>query len=303
MATSTTTVPASKNEPIIDDHPAVQTLYQSLESRIGYRLVLGGTRHFGYWEKDTWWMLPVSGPLRRMEQKLFDSLDLPAGSRVLDAGCGVGHVSLYLAGRGLQMTGIDIMDHHLEKARRNIAKSGPLQSRVSVQKMDYHNLQTLEPGSFDGAFTMETLVHADDATKVAAELYRVLRPGGHIVLNEYDYNFSSEEEIGPELAKAMRQMSAHGAMPTWDIARQGHFERLLEGAGFVDVRVRDYSENVRPMLRLFWLLALVPNFFIQLLGLQRYFINTVGGAYAYNARKYWRYVSVTARKPGGQGGS
>lgn len=297
MASSTANAAAFKNEPIIGDHPAVQTLYQSLESRIGYRLVLGGTRHFGYWEKDTWRMLPVSGPLRRMEQKLFDSLNLPAGSRVLDAGCGVGHVSLYLAGRGLQMTGIDIMDHHLAKARRNIAKSGPLRSRVSVQKMDYHSLATFEAGSFDGVFTMETLVHAKDGAKVAAEFYRILRPGGHIVLNEYDYTFSSEQEIGPELAKAMKQMSAHGAMPTWDIAKKGHFERLLEGAGFVDVQVQDYSENVRPMLRLFWLLALAPNFFIQLLGLQKYFINTVGGAYAYNAREYWRYVSVTARKP------
>ncbi|ATY59712.1 Methyltransferase type 11 [Cordyceps militaris] len=299
MTTTTTAAAASQKDAVIGDHPAVQTLYQSLESRIGYRLVLGGTRHFGYWERDTWRMLPVGGPLRRMEEKLFESLDLPPGSRVLDAGCGVGHVSLYLAGRGLQMTGIDITDHHLEKARRNIAKSAPLSSRVSIQKMDYHDLQTFEPGSFDGAFTMETLVHADDAAKVAAELYRVLRPGGHIVLNEYDYNFSSEDEIGPEFAKAMRQMSAHGAMPTWDVARKGYFERLLADAGFVDVQVQDYSENVRPMLRLFWLLALIPNFFIQLLGLQRYFINTVGGAYAYNAREYWRYVSVSARKPSG----
>lgn len=241
MASSTVNAAASKNEPIIGDHPAVQTLYQSLESRIGYRLVLGGTRHFGYWDTDTW----------RMEQKLFDSLHLPAGSRVLDAGCGVGHVSLYLAGRGLQMTGIDIMDHHLAKARRNIVKSGPLRSRVSGQKMDYHSLATFEAGSFDGVFTMETLVHATDGAQVAAEFYRILRPGGHIVLNEYDYTFSSEQEIGPELAKAMKQMSAHGAMPTWDIANKGHFERLLDGAGFVDVQVQDYSENVRPMLRLF----------------------------------------------------
>ncbi|KAL1864736.1 hypothetical protein Daus18300_007538 [Diaporthe australafricana] len=36
-------------EPLINDNPELQSYYQSLESRVGYRLVLGGTRHFGYW--------------------------------------------------------------------------------------------------------------------------------------------------------------------------------------------------------------------------------------------------------------
>lgn len=35
--------------PLINDNPKLQSYYQSLESRVGYRLVLGGTRHFGYW--------------------------------------------------------------------------------------------------------------------------------------------------------------------------------------------------------------------------------------------------------------
>lgn len=37
----------------INDNPELQSYYQSPESRIGYRLVLGGTRHFGYWDKET----------------------------------------------------------------------------------------------------------------------------------------------------------------------------------------------------------------------------------------------------------
>lgn len=34
---------------MINDNHELQSYYQSVESRIGYRLVLGGTRHFGYW--------------------------------------------------------------------------------------------------------------------------------------------------------------------------------------------------------------------------------------------------------------
>lgn len=285
-------------EPIIKENAALQTLFQSLESRIGYRVLLGGTRHFGYWESDTWRMLPVSRPLRRMEEKLFQRLDLPADSSVLDAGCGVGHVALYLADRGLQVTGIDVTDHHLAKAKQNIARSGCLESKVEVMKMDYQHLETLKSEHFDGVYTMETLVHAMEPEQAVAGFYRILRPGGRIVLHEFDYNIESEEAVEPVLVQAMKQMSEYGAMPTWDRARHGFFERLLEEAGFVDVRVDDYSLNVRPMVRLFWLLAIVPNFFIQLFGLQKHFINTIGGAYAYKARNYWRYISVTATKPG-----
>lgn len=229
---------------------------------------------------------------------MFERLNLPPGSHVLDAGCGVGHVALYMAARGLQMTGIDIMDHHLEKARRNIAKSGHLKDKITTKKMDYHHLETLQTESFDGVYTMETLVHATEPEQVVDGFYRILRPGGHIVLHEYDYDYESEEAIGPALAGAMKQISQFGAVPTWDKAKRGYFERLLEGAGFVHVQVEDYSKNVRPMLRLFWLMAVIPNFFVQLFGLQKYFVNTVGGAYAYNAREYWRYVSVSAKKPG-----
>lgn len=40
---------AAETKPLINENPELQSYYQSLESRIGYRLVLGGTRHFGYW--------------------------------------------------------------------------------------------------------------------------------------------------------------------------------------------------------------------------------------------------------------
>lgn len=40
---------SSEGSPLINENKELQSYYQSLESRIGYRLVLGGTRHFGYW--------------------------------------------------------------------------------------------------------------------------------------------------------------------------------------------------------------------------------------------------------------
>jgi sterol 24-C-methyltransferase len=37
----------SEHEPLIDNNPKLQSYYLSLESRIGYRLLLGGTQYFG----------------------------------------------------------------------------------------------------------------------------------------------------------------------------------------------------------------------------------------------------------------
>lgn len=62
--------------------------YTSLESRLGYWLLLGNARHCGFWESGTMWPFPISKAQRAMEEKLYMRLDLVDGSKVLDAGAG-----------------------------------------------------------------------------------------------------------------------------------------------------------------------------------------------------------------------
>jgi ubiquinone/menaquinone biosynthesis C-methylase UbiE len=286
-------------EPLINANPLLESYYESLESRIGYRLVLGGTRHFGYYEKDTYWPFPVGKALRAMEEKLFQALNLPEGSRVLDAGCGVAHVALYMARRGLRITAIDYMDRHVAKAKRNVARANLPPGQVTVEKMDYHHLESIPDQSHDGVYTMETFVHATDPEAVLAGFYRILRPGGRLVLHEYDHISNAGEHVPKSVTDTLDMLHKYAASPTSARSHPGVFERMLEDAGFTDVRVEDYSENIRPMLRLFYVLAVVPYFFIKLLGLERWFVNTVAGAVLYAYHQHWRYVAVTATKPGG----
>lgn len=290
--------PASNGEqtPLINDNPLLQSYYYSLESRLGYKFVLGGTRHFGYWDHDARWPFPITKALRKMEDKLAEVLDLPAGAHVLDAGCGVGHVALHMAKEHkLRISGIDVIDHHIAKARSNIARSKLPDGQVTVRKMDYHHLESLEDESLDGAYTMETFVHATDPQAVLAGLYRILRPGGRVALFEYDHNLVADEP--EDMAKSMKQINHYAAMPTNDVSDVGVFQRMLEDAGFEDVVVRDYSDNIRPMTRAFYLLGIVPYYIIKLLRLEKYFINTVAGVNAYLGHGRWRYVAVTATKP------
>jgi len=286
-------------DPVINDNPALQSYYNSLESRIGYRLVLGGTRHFGYYEKGSAWPWPVGRALRKMEDKLFEALALPKGSQVLDAGCGIAAVAIHMAKKGLRVTGIDVIDHHIVKAKRRIAKSGLPEGQVTVQKMDYHHLESFPSDSFDGAYTMETFVHATDPEAVLKGFFRILRPGGHLSLFEYDHSFESEEALG-DLAVSMKQVNKHAAMPTNERSKPGFFRDILEEAGFTDIVVRDYSENIKPMLWLFYIMAAVPFVLVRFFRLEKYFINTVAGARGLAGQKYWRFVAISATKPGGE---
>lgn len=126
-----------------------------------------------------------------MEKKLYDRLSLSNGSKVLDAGAGSGIVASYMAQHGLLVKGVDITPLHVADAQRNIKKRG-LQGKVSVRLGDYHDLQDFEDDSMDGIYTMETFVHADDPLKVLQNFYRLLRPGGVLVLNEADFEWDSE---------------------------------------------------------------------------------------------------------------
>ncbi|KAK8179526.1 S-adenosyl-L-methionine-dependent methyltransferase [Phyllosticta citribraziliensis] len=288
--------PETERQPLINSNPKLQSYYHAIESRIGYRLFLGGTRHFGYYEQDTRWPFPLSRSLRAMEDKMATSLDLPPGARVLDAGCGVGHVAIRLAKEhGYRVQGIDIVDHHLKKSNRNIARSGLPSGQVTVGKMDYHHLESLETESFDGIYTMETFVHATDPKAVLAGFYRLLRPGGRLSQFEYDHELV---ESSPEaMAASMRKINDFAAMPTNALSHPGVFEEMLKEVRFTDIVVRDYSENIRPMTRLFYILAYLPFLIITLLGLEKYFINTVAGVESYRGQGRWRYVAISARKP------
>ena len=272
---------------------SLQSYFCSFESRIGYRLILGGTRHCGYYPTGAKWPFPISRALREMENHLFKSLNLSAGAIVLDAGCGIGHVAIYMAKKGLRVIGIDIIDHHLTKAKRNI-KAANREQQISIRKMDYHCLDQLPSNSFDGVYTMETLVHATDPELVLRQFYQVLKPGGSVALHEYDFKFSNAPKY---LMDAMNKINTFASMPANKGFNQGALSRMLEDAGFQNIKVQDLSHNIEPMFRLFFTIAYLPFLIIRFFSLERWFINTVSGVEGFRGRKFWRYIVVTCTKP------
>jgi ubiquinone/menaquinone biosynthesis C-methylase UbiE len=281
-------------EPTINRNKPLQRYYASLESRIGYRLMLGGTRHFGYYTKDTYWPFPIKRALRAMEDHLFNTLELEKGAHVLDAGCGVGHVAIHLAKKGLRVDGIDVVERHRERALRNV-RVAKLENAVTLQKMDYHHLDGFTDETFDGVYTMETFAHATDPEAALAQFYRVVKPGGSLALYEYDH--LSLDVMPPSAKKTVEQVTKYAALPAEAMFGYGVLEKFMAEAGFEDVIVRDLSTNIMPMMRLFCGVAFFPYLFVRLLGLQSRLVNTVASVECYRGRQYGRYIVVSARKP------
>ncbi|KAI4146597.1 MAG: hypothetical protein LQ340_005871 [Diploschistes diacapsis] len=269
--------------------------YDSLESRIGYRLFLGGTRHLGYYSSETSWPWPITTALRRMEGKLMEALGCSPGATVLDAGCGAGHVALYMAREGgFCVEGIDLAPRPVAKARRNVRLAG-MSDRVSIQQGDYHNLEAFDKAHFDGIYSIETVVHATDTRKVLQEFFRVLKPGGSLAMHEYDH--VRWEQAPKHVAHEAKMINIVAGMPAFESFETGDLERLVRDVGFEDVVLTDMSKHVVPMLWLFYIFAYIPHLILTLLGLQYYFINTTSGVAMYEGRRYWRYVQVKGKKP------
>jgi ubiquinone/menaquinone biosynthesis C-methylase UbiE len=109
------------------------------------------------------------------------ALQLPAGSRGLDAGCGIGTHTLWLAeavSPGGHVTGVDISPECLARAEETAAKSG-LAARVSFRYGDMGDLP-FDDNAFDWVWNADTLwpVGGKDPLPLVRELTRVVKPGG-----------------------------------------------------------------------------------------------------------------------------
>ncbi|KAF2476620.1 S-adenosyl-L-methionine-dependent methyltransferase [Lindgomyces ingoldianus] len=265
--------------------PSVQEYYGSSESRFGYWLLLGNTRHCGLYRKGQLSPFPISTAHRAMEQKLYTRLELSPGSKVLDAGAGSGYVAIYMAQKGLNVQAIDITPHHIADARKNIKKH-KLEDKVSVEYGDYHDLSSFPDESFDGIYTMETFVHADDPVKVLRNFYRLLKPGGALVLHEADFSRNTGT-----LQDVLRLSHCQNTL------EEGGYQELTEKVGFKDFSLEDLTDEVLPMWRLFGVLGYLPYQLFRILGIQDRFINVMAGVEAWLNWGDGRYISVRVLKP------
>lgn len=113
----------------------------------------------------------------------------PPPARLIEFGCGVGWLSLFLAQRGYDVTGVDISPDAIAAAERNRQARGLAHARFVVG--DY---ESPPPATgCDYALFYDALHHAEDERLAVRRAYEALRPGGALIAFETDHGHSTTE--------------------------------------------------------------------------------------------------------------
>jgi arsenite methyltransferase len=191
--------------------------------------------------------------LLRRRALVHEALGARPRERVLDAGCGPGfYISEILERVGPEGTvvGVDTSSPMLALA----AKRCEGHSNVSFSEGDVTALPVAD-ADFDRALSVQVLEYVDDIPAALAELFRVLRPGGRVLIWDVDWATVSWHSDDPQrMERFLRAWDEHLADPSLPRTLSAH----LRGAGFEDVEMQGHAFVTNEVTEETYAGALVP---------------------------------------------
>jgi cyclopropane fatty-acyl-phospholipid synthase-like methyltransferase len=271
---------------------AVVKYYTRFGSRVGYNLVMGGSKHFGYYDKTH---TTEKAAQARFLEKFADLLDLKPGMRLLDGGCGQGVVACYLASRfDVHVTGVTLVPFEVTTSQRRARKLHVI-DKTDFMVGDYAD-PVKSSGKFDRIFTVETLSHAPVVNKVLKNFYSMLKPDGKIVCVEYEFDY---DKLSPEEQEMIPFVIQYGGLHgAWQFG-PGEFMKNMKSVGFTQIKENDWTAASLPSFRRIRKLAKPVRKVVNIFHLQKHFFNTsIAKYYADMAEqgKFW-FKAYTATKP------
>jgi SAM-dependent methyltransferase len=161
-------------------------------------------------------------------------LDLRRNSSVLEVGCGSGGYALHLAEKvGCRLVGLDIHAAGVRNANQ-LALARGLDSQAHFEECDVSKNLPFGDQTFDAVFSNDVLCHLPGRPEVLRKMFRVLKPGGRIL-------FSDALVLGGMLSH--EEIATRSSIGFYVYSPPGENERLLERAGFCQIRVTDTTDN------------------------------------------------------------
>lgn len=267
-------------------------------SEVHYRKVwnLDKTRslHYGYWDDS---VKNFDEALLNINKVLADHAQVKEGEKILDAGCGVGGSSLWLANKmKCHVVGISLNERQIKKANDH-AKAFGVEDKVFFEQNDYGNTG-YPAGSFDVVWAIESVCYANDKGTFLKEASRLLKPQGRLIIAD----FFKTEDLGTKDAALVKQWANGWAIN--DFATVGEFNSKLNENDFKEIEFIDITKAIMPSAK-----KLYRSFFLGIIGAELYGIfnphatllgknNVLNAKLQYTTLKkgLWKYMIVKATK-------
>lgn len=175
--------------------------------------------------------------LRPLKSRSYESMRIGAGDTVLDVGCGPGLDTLAMAGLvgpAGRVLGVDADASMVAAANENARRAG-LSDRVRHERADAAALP-LDSDRFDACRSERLFIHLADPLRALAEMARVTRPGGRVVVVDSDWGSLSVDTTRTEVERQLARFRAERLLNNGYSGRQ--LFRLFKSCGLLDVEVQ-----------------------------------------------------------------
>jgi len=166
--------------------------------------------------------------------EFLERLNLEPGESLLDVGCGAGQIALPAARAGVKVTGVDLAANQIEQARARAAAEG---LDIRFDEGDAEALPYPD-ASFDVVVSLIGAMFAPRPDRVTAEMLRVCRPGGRIVMA----NWTPQGFVGQLFKTMSKHVPPSPLMPSpllWGVEETVR-ERFGDAVSDLKLTKRDY---------------------------------------------------------------
>ncbi len=223
------------NEHIIQAYDASEFAY-----RIVWKLEACKALHYGYTDETT---QSFADTLQRMNEVICNRANISATDTVLDAGCGVGGSCVYLAKVvGCHVTGVSLSARQIELAKR-YANLERVSNLTHFEVADFLKLP-FPDASFSVVWALESMFHTPDKRAFFAEMRRVLKPGGRLVIADY---LEQQRPATPHESSLLLDWFEGYAIPgllPWHVLTE-----YLAAEQFTHLHCRDLTRFIEPSSR------------------------------------------------------